>query len=139
MKASARIVELIRSTYGGGMENHSDGVVSVSLRFSTHAEAKEFSDAVYALVVPPLPTTRDELLIAALRHANEVSELLNNIGNEVSRLLGEDADKPEYNHLYELLRKRFGVNSGVYLFIAADNLHIELPADLRGEEVDAED
>lgn len=89
--------------------------------------------------LPPVPTTRDELLIAALRHANEVSGLLNRIGKEVSRLLGDEADKPEYDALHELLRRRFLEDSGVFLFIAADNLRIELPDDLKGEEVDGDD
>lgn len=82
---------------------------------------------------PPVPTSRAELLVAALRHANEVSGTLNEIDAEVSRLLGEDADDPKYDRLYDLLRRRCDVNSGVFLFIAASNLRIELPPDMREE------
>jgi hypothetical protein len=84
-------------------------------------------------VYPPVPTSREELLIAALRHANEVSGTLNDIAAEVSRLLGDEADNPKYDRLHDLLLRRCDVNSGVFLFIAASNLRIEMPADLRGE------
>lgn len=87
----------------------------------------------------PVPTTREELLIAALRHANDVSGLLNQIGAEVSRLLGDEADSPKYDAIHELLRRRFLEDSGVFLFIAAGNLNIDLPDDLKGEEVDGDD
>jgi hypothetical protein len=81
-------------------------------------------------------TTMDSesgLLIAALRHANQVSMTLNRIGEEVSRLLGDAADDPKYDELHALLRRRFLEDSGVPLFMAADQLCLALPADLRGE------
>lgn len=84
-------------------------------------------------VYPPVPANLEELLIAALRHANEVSGLLNGIAAEVSRLLGEEEDDQKYDRLHDLLIRRFDVNSGVFLFIAASNLRIELPADMRDE------
>lgn len=87
-------------------------------------------DQTATVVLPPVPTSRDELLIAALRHANEVSGLLNRIGAEVSRLLGDKADDAQYDALHELLRRRFLEDSGVFLFIAAGNLGIEMPDDL---------
>ncbi len=86
----------------------------------------------------PVAQTKDELLITALRHANDVGGLLNDISAEVSKLLGDDADDPKYDRIHELLRKRFDEHEGVSLFIAAGNLRIELPTDLRGE-IDADD
>jgi hypothetical protein len=82
----------------------------------------------------PVATTKDELLITALRHANDVSGLLNDIGAEVSRLLGEDADDPKYDRLHDLLRMRFLEHESVSLFIAASNLRLDLPQDLRGDD-----
>ena len=38
---------------------------------------------------PPVPTTNDELMIAALRHANDVSGLLNDLTIEVGRIFGD--------------------------------------------------
>jgi len=80
-----------------------------------------------------LPVSRDELLIAALRHANRVGGTLNALAAEISRLLGEAADEPKYGRLYDLLLRRFDSDSGVALFIAARNLRVELPPDLCGE------
>lgn len=85
------------------------------------------------LKLPPVPTTRDELLIAGLRHANDAGALLNDIDAELSRLLGGAADDPKYDAIHALLRRRFLENSGVYLFIAANNLGVELPVDLCDE------
>ena len=80
----------------------------------------------------PVPTSKDELLIAALRHANEVSGLLNDLGTEVSRLDEMPVKKRRTARLHNLLRRRFLENSAVHLFIAASNLRLELPADLKG-------
>lgn len=78
-------------------------------------------------------TSKDELLITALRHANDVGGLLNEISAEVSRLAGDEADDAKWQPLSDLLRQRLFEHEGVSLFIAADNLKIELPPDLRGE------
>lgn len=83
---------------------------------------------------PKVPTSERELLIAALRHANEVSVLLNDLGAEVSRLDAMPVKKRRTARLHNLLRRRFLENSGTYLFIAADNLRLELPPDLRADD-----
>lgn len=84
---------------------------------------------------PPVPMTREELLIAALRHANSVSSLLNEVAAEVSRLDDlEGGDCPKYERLHDLLIRRFAEDSGVFLFIAANNLRLDLPPDLRPRE-----
>jgi ABC-type transporter Mla subunit MlaD len=85
------------------------------------------------VTLPAVPTSRDDLLIAALRHANEVGSTLNDISAEVFRLLGDQVDDPKYEPLHALLRRRFAEVSAVYLFIAADNLRIDLPGDLKGD------
>lgn len=91
------------------------------------------TDATQTTKSLPVPTNREELLIAALRHANEVSGTLNEIAAEVCGVLGEEADDPKYDRLHDLLIRRFGVDSGVFLFIAAHNLRVELPQDMREE------
>jgi len=83
---------------------------------------------------PAIPTTADELLIAALRLVNDTSMTLNRIDWETARLLGDEADDPKFDHLHDLLRRRFGVESGVFLFIAANNMRLTLPPDLSGDE-----
>jgi len=88
---------------------------------------------------PPVPTTKDDLLIAALRHANEASKVLNDLESEAFKVLGARADHPKYDRLFTLLRSRFAEASGVHLFIAATNLNLDLPADLRADEVESED
>jgi GT2 family glycosyltransferase len=89
--------------------------------------------------LPAVPETRDELMIAALRHANEVGDLLNEVGREVSRVLGETVDDPKYDRLHELLRQRFAEHSALHLFIGAHNLGLALPQDLRGETEEEEE
>jgi hypothetical protein len=76
---------------------------------------------------PPVPTTREELLIEALRSANRVSVLLNEIAAWSHR---QEAEFPD---LEDLLIRRFSDCSGVHLFIAANNLGIDLPPDLQDE------
>lgn len=93
--------------------------------------------------LPPFPHTKDELLIEALRHADRVSGLLNEIyatlsSIEEAEMAGAAADeepkeKPKYDALHELLLRRHSDCSGLHLFIAADNLRLDLPADLRGD------
>ena len=81
-----------------------------------------------------LPTTERALLIASLRLVDRTSGLLNDLDaaighlTEAKKLRLRDADK-----LHRLLRHRFNRLSGVGLFIAADNMRLNLPKDLRGE------
>lgn len=79
--------------------------------------------------LPSVPTTKRELLIAALRHANEVSVLFNNLHDEIVRVLGNKVEHKKYEYLHALLRQRFDKCSGLHLFIAASNLHLRLPPD----------
>ncbi len=81
---------------------------------------------------PPVPTTRDELLIEALRFTNRVSGLLNEIS------VWADVDETKFDELHTLLLRRFSDCSGVHLFIAANNIGVELPADLDGASSDDE-
>ena len=84
------------------------------------------------LSLPTMSTSQDDLLTAALRHANDVSHLLNEISTELFRLdESEGGDNPKFNRLHDLVRRRLLEQSGVFLFIAADNLRIDLPPDLR--------
>ena len=78
-----------------------------------------------------VPTTKDDLLIEALRHANTVSVLLNDIAAEFSRLTGEHDDDPKYEAMHALLIRRLSDCSGVGLFLAASNIGLELPEDLQ--------
>jgi len=82
---------------------------------------------------PPIPQSRDELFIAAMRHANDVGGLLNELNRELMKLTDEDPDDPKFDGLHNLLLTRFNKHSAVHLFIAASNLHIELPPDLNGD------
>jgi|SRR5882672_2755661 len=84
---------------------------------------------------PAIPTTRDDLLIESLRFANRVSGLLNELSSAIGELI-ESEDDHRFDSLDELLRRRFSDYSGVYLFIAADNLRLELPGDLRGDPLE---
>lgn len=90
-------------------------------------------------MVAEVPTTERELLIAALRHANDVGGLLVDIQTELSNATGDDADNPKYERLFDLLLRRWTDCSGVGLFIAAGNLDIELPDDMRGDDINVDD
>ena len=81
--------------------------------------------------LPATPQNRDELLIAALDHANRVSATLNLINATLTQALGTKVDSPKYDRVFDLLRRRFNEDSGVALFIAADALDIDLPEHLR--------
>jgi hypothetical protein len=90
---------------------------------------------------PPVPTTRDELLIEALRSANRVSLLLNEIAAwaHSQSAWGTEKEGP-LTALEDLLARRFSDCSGVHLFIAAHNLNVNLPPDIDGcGEDDEED
>lgn len=87
---------------------------------------------------PPVPSTKDDLLIEALRSAKRVSVLLNEIAawSHKQDLCCTDDDLRE---LEDLLVMRFSDCSGVHLFVAASNLRLKLPADLRDEPDSDED
>jgi len=81
----------------------------------------------------PVPSSRDDLLIEALRTANRMGGLL----NEIAAWAHEQADgtwgtdkQQVMEKLEDLLCRRFSDGSAVHLFIAADNLSIDLPPDL---------
>lgn len=81
---------------------------------------------------PPVPTSEPELIIEALRFANRVSGLLNDLSaNIMSRI--ESDDDTWFDDLLDMLRRRFSDCSGLHLFIAANNLSLTLPDDLQGE------
>ncbi len=86
--------------------------------------------------IPMPPTTRDELLFGALRTVNITSMMINDVREELYNLLGDDADNPKYDRIHAILRRQFSDCSGVHLFIAASNLRIDLPDDLREEPRD---
>lgn len=82
--------------------------------------------------LPPIPETRDDLLIAALRHADMVSRLLNALSAEVFRLAEAEPHSARYSRLQTLLRERLFEHSGTFLFVGAELAGVDLPADLRG-------
>lgn len=84
--------------------------------------------------LPAVPKSRDELLIAALRHAESTSVLLNQVGDELYRVLGGDADNDKWKRLFALLRRRYAENSALHLFLAATSLNIDLPPDLQAPQ-----
>jgi hypothetical protein len=86
--------------------------------------------------LPAVPETRDDLFIAAMRHANEVSGLLNQMSSELMKLTDAEPESKKYDGLHDLLLTRFGKHSALHLFIAAGNLGVELPPDLQGEAED---
>ena len=86
---------------------------------------------------PPIPTSRDDLLVAALRYANCVSGFLNDLCAETHKeLTDEGPNSPALEVIHDMLLRRFGDLSALHLFIAASNLRIELPTDLRGAPED---
>lgn len=90
---------------------------------------------------PPMPTTRDELLIEALRSANRVSLLLNEIAAWAHAQTEGYPGRPLHNQLErleDLLVRRFSDCSGLHLFVAASNLRIDLPPDLSDDDDEIE-
>jgi hypothetical protein len=77
-----------------------------------------------------VPTTADELMIEALRTVERTSGLLNDLSHAIGRHVTGDDDH-RFDEIQDLLRRRFSDCSGVHLFIAADNLHLNLPPDLQ--------
>lgn len=86
-----------------------------------------------APILPAVPTTQRELLIAGLRHADSQGDLLNAIASELNRQLDKPVTRRRWTRMQSLLIRRHCENSGVFLFIAAGNLRIRLPTDLRSE------
>ncbi len=82
---------------------------------------------------PPVPTTPDELLIGALRHANQVGGLLVDLTAACHAAFDSGDLSAGMDRIHEMLLRRHSDCSGVHLFIAADNLRVELPPDLRAE------
>lgn len=89
----------------------------------------------------PIPTTLGSLVIEALRSANRVGGLLNEIAAWAhSQRDGQPGGRlyAEFEKLEDLLVRRFSDCSGVHLFIAANNLGVDLPPDIDGSSDDAE-
>ncbi len=85
----------------------------------------------------PVPETRDDLMIEALRTANRMGGLLNDIAawaNDQSDSASGTERQSALNELQDLLCRRFSDASAVHLFIAADNVGLELPPDLVDDE-----
>lgn len=85
----------------------------------------------------PVPISREGLLIEALRTANRMGGLLNDIaawGHEQMEEVGTKHQEAALERLGDLLIRRFSDCSAVHLFIAADNLRVDLPPDLHGDE-----
>lgn len=87
---------------------------------------------------PPLPTDKDALLIESLRFANRVSGLLNELNSKVLSRIQSDDDH-SFDDLHDLLKRRFSDCSGLHLFIAADNLRLDIPSDLKSEWEDSDE
>lgn len=68
----------------------------------------------------PVPSTKEELLIASLTHAKSVSCLFDEISSEVSRTT--DQADPKFNRLRFLLESSRIEASGTVLHIAAQRL-----------------
>lgn len=79
---------------------------------------------------PPVPQSKDELIIEALRYANRVSGML----NDMSAMMFNSVTRKTQEKIEDMLRRRFSDCSGLHLFIAANNLHLDLPEDLRDDE-----
>jgi len=89
---------------------------------------------------PKVPQTQEELMIAALRCANRVCGAITEIGHLVLNSLQDDGTVTDAAATMEKIRditiRQFSDLSGVHLFIAASNLRMELPEDLRGDPDD---
>lgn len=82
--------------------------------------------------LPAVPATKDDLLIAALRHANCVSVLLNDLAAEALKGAGSKRRPRNVCDTFNtMLIRRFSDCSGLHLFIAADALRLDLPDDLK--------
>lgn len=94
--------------------------------------------SAFNLNLEDLPASKDELIVALLRHANEISRFLNEVHCEAIRAgqRGERSAIP----LNALLQKRFGPLSSIPLFVAADQLEnqgvLTLPDDLKNPDGD---
>jgi hypothetical protein len=88
---------------------------------------------------PPVATSRDELLIEALRSAKRVSGLLNELSACLTVPEGGCTAPGGGEKMRDLLLRRFSDCSGVHLFIAANNIGIDLPPDLHDQSTDDDD
>lgn len=81
----------------------------------------------------PVPISRGGLLIEALRTSNRMGGLLNEIAAWVHEQMEEAwgvRQQAALERLGDLTLRRFSDCSAVHLFIAADNLRVDLPPDL---------
>lgn len=83
---------------------------------------------------PPVPESKDDLFIASLRHADQVGGLLNDLTAACHRAFDRGEQCAGLEEIHQLLLRQHSDCSGIYLFIAADNLRLDLPPDLRGDE-----
>jgi hypothetical protein len=87
----------------------------------------------------PVPTTEGDLLIEALRCANRMGGLLNEIAGWAHKEADDawgTAAQPKFHDLEDLLVRRFSDCSAIHLFIAAQNVGIKLPPDLTDDPAD---
>ncbi len=83
----------------------------------------------------PVPESRDDLMIEALRTANRMGGLLNEIAawaNGQSDAAWGGPHQAAMTELQDLLCRRFSDGSALHLFIAANNLRLDLPPDIDG-------
>lgn len=88
-----------------------------------------------------VPESRDDLMIEALRTANRMGGLLNDIAAWANDQLDAAWGGPHQaamNELQDILCRRFSDASAVHLFIAADNIGLELPPDLALDKLEGE-
>lgn len=78
--------------------------------------------------LPIPPDTREALLLAALRHADQTSALLSRISEAILDALDPDDPRGPWDPVFDLLRRRFNSHAPIHLFIAADALGIEIPS-----------
>ena len=89
-----------------------------------------------AVPLAPVPTSKDEFILEALRLVERVSAALNALGMTCLRRLDDGYADPTVETIEEIARRRFSDLSGLHLFIGARKLEIELPPDLTYERED---
>lgn len=89
--------------------------------------------------IQPVATTKEELLFAAIRAASFAEAALTLATDELLGLIESGKIKDgDADYLHEILMERHRGASALPLFIAASNLKIELPEDLRESDEDPE-